>query len=92
MRKSELIQKIAENTNASPKEVKEILRGLAEIITQETVKGGEVPLPDVGKFKVRRMSARVGRNPKSGETLQIPAKRKLHFVCSKELKEKIANN
>lgn len=92
MRKSELIQKIAENTNASPNEIKEILRSLAEIITEETIKGGEVPLPDVGKFKVRRMSARIGRNPKSGETLQIPAKWKVHFTCCKELKEKITNS
>lgn len=89
MRKSELIKLLSARINASQSEVSEILQHLAEIIHAEMLTGGEVPLPGVGKFKVRRTSPRVGRNPKSGETLQIPASRKVCFICSKDLKEKI---
>lgn len=49
--------------------------------------GGELSLPGVGKLKVKQAAARPGRNPKTGETLTIPAHKKVVFTACKELKE-----
>ena len=46
-----------------------------------------MPLPHIGKLQVRDVAARTGRNPKTGEPVEIPAKRKAVLVAGKELKE-----
>ena len=48
--------------------------------------GGEVPLKGLGKFKVQNRKARVGRNPLTGEPVQIPAKTVVKFTVAKQLK------
>ena len=53
----------------------------------ELLGGGEVTLPRLGKFKSKAVAARKGRNPRTGEILEIPAGKKLVFITCKELKE-----
>ena len=62
------------------------LDSLCEVAVAELLGGGEVPLPGLGKLKLRKTAARKGRNPRTGETLDIPAGKKVLFVTGKELK------
>ena len=64
-----------------------LLNCLCKVIAEELAAGGEVPLPHIGKLQVRDVAARTGRNPKTGEPVEIPAKRKAVLVAGKELKE-----
>lgn len=91
MKKTELVAAIvnsAEETTTKP--VSNILDVLAAIITRELKSGVVVPLPGLGKFKVKDRAARTGRNPQTGAEVKIPAKRVVRFSPSKELKEAIA--
>lgn len=63
------------------------LNNLGSIIAAELLGGGEVTLPGVGKLKVTRLPARQGRNPRTGEPLAIPARKKAVLAMGKELKE-----
>lgn len=63
------------------------LDSLCEVAVAELLGGGEVPLPGLGKLKLRKTAARKGRNPRTGETLDIPAGKKVLFVPSKDLKD-----
>lgn len=63
------------------------LDSLCEVAAAELLGGGEVPLPGIGKLKAKTTAARKGRNPRTGESLDIPAGKKVLFVACKELKE-----
>lgn len=60
---------------------------LCEVAAAELLGGGEVSLPGLGKLKVKVTNARTGRNPKTGEAIEIPAGRKVIFTPGKEFKE-----
>ena len=60
---------------------------LCGVAAAELLGCGEVPLPGVGKLKAKTTAARKGRNPRTGESVDIPAGKKVHFVACKELKE-----
>lgn len=89
MTKAELIKKWHESTanTHSVADAGVVYDSLCNIIAAELLGGGEVPLPGVGKLKVKATPARAGRNPKTGEAINIPAGRKVVFVAGKELKE-----
>lgn len=57
------------------------------VIPQVLAAGDEVPLPGIGKLKVKNIPARTGRNPKTGETINIPAKVKAVLVMSKAFQD-----
>lgn len=63
------------------------LDSLCEVAVSELLGGGEVPLPGLGKLKSRDVAARKGRNPRTGETLDIPAHKAVMFAACKDLKE-----
>ena len=89
MTKAELIaawQEATEHyiTNA---QAKEYLDRLCCIMTAELLGGGEVPLPGIGKLKVKLVAARAGRNPKTGEAIDIPAGTKVTLKVGKEMRE-----
>ena len=58
-----------------------------KVAAAELLGGGEVPLPGLGKLKVKATSARTGRNPNTGEVINIPAGQKVVFTPGKEFKE-----
>ena len=68
-----------------------LLNTLCKVIAAELAAGGEVPLPHIGKLKVRDVAARAGRNPKTGEALEIPAKRKAVLVPGVTMKDALAS-
>ena len=89
MKKAELIDLYAEATRLSKKEAAEDFARLCDIMAAELLAGGEVPLPGIGKLKVQTAKARTARNPRSGEQVSVPAKKKVKFVVGKELKESL---
>ncbi len=85
MNKAGLIDAIAVKT-ATKKEAQEIVDTIWNTIKSSLKKQEDVAISGFGTFKVKQTKARMGRNPKTGETIQIPAKKKVAFRVSKELK------
>ncbi|WP_080951363.1 HU family DNA-binding protein [Gluconobacter oxydans] len=90
MKTSDLIDQIAQSTDRSKTEVREILDALLDGILAATKKGEDVTLTGFGKFSVRQLAARQGRNPATGESIEIPASRKLAFSAGKVAKDALA--
>ncbi len=85
MNKTGLIDIIAGKTSTK-KEAQEIVDTIWDTIKGSLKKQEDVAISGFGTFKVKQTKARMGRNPKTGETIQIPAKKKVAFRVSKELK------
>ncbi|WP_036204705.1 HU family DNA-binding protein [Marinobacter sp. MCTG268] len=66
-----------------------VVDGLTEIVQEHLAHGQEVTLPGIGKFSVTERAARSGRNPQTGEELEIPASKAPKFKASKALKEAV---
>lgn len=89
MTKTELIATLATQAKMEKKQSKVFLEGLTAVVEKTIRKGGEVPLKGLGKFKVVRRKARMGRNPATGEAIKIPAKTVVRFTVAKALKDLI---
>ncbi|MFH1519761.1 MAG: HU family DNA-binding protein [Candidatus Omnitrophota bacterium] len=85
MNKAQLVEAIVAKT-ATKKEAQEIVDTIWCTIKASLKKQEDVAISGFGTFKVKQTKARMGRNPKTGETIQIPAKKKIAFRVSKELK------
>ncbi len=89
MTKTELIQALAEAATLEKKQAKAFLEALTAVVEKNIKKGGEVPLKGLGKFRVVKRKARMGRNPATGEAIKIPAKTVVKFTVTKSLKDLI---
>ncbi len=89
MTKTELIQALAETATLEKKQAKAFLEGLTALVEKNVKKGGEVPLKGLGKFRVVKRKARMGRNPATGEPIKIAAKTVVKFTVAKSLKDLI---
>jgi len=87
MTRTEVIEALANRTNMEKRDVKQFLEHLTGLVEDEMRKGGEVPLKGLGKFKVQHRKARTGRNPLTGQEIQIPAKTVAKFTLAKTLKD-----
>jgi len=85
--KTQLAAAIADKAGITKKQAKDILEHLAELAYKHAKNG--FTLPGIGKLVVRNRAARIGRNPKTGEQIQIPAKRVVKFRVAKACKEAI---
>ena len=83
----ELARTIAEKTELSSNQVESVLKEMESAIAAQLGQKGEVRLPGFGTFKTSERAAREGRNPKTGEPLQIAARTAVSFVPGKSLKE-----
>jgi DNA-binding protein HU-beta len=90
MNQSELVITTAQVSGVSKKEVEHVLKTAGDVIAAHLAEGGEVPLPGLGKLSVKARAAREGRNPATGEALQIAAKKVPHFSPAKALKDAVA--
>jgi len=88
--KSQLLSELAEKTELSKKKVDEFLEALTAIAYKEAKSVGKFTLPGFGILKLVQRAARAGRNPATGETIQIPAKTVVKMTLSKAAKEAIA--
>ena len=90
MIKSELIENLAsENTHLTHGEVERVVNVVLGRMTGAMADGGRVELRGFGAFSVRARPARAGRNPRTGETVEVPAKSVPFFKSGKELRERL---
>ena len=89
MNKTELIAAVAAKTGLTKKDAERVINATVESITESLVKGDKVQVSGFGIFEVKTREARVGRNPRTKETIQIPATRLPAFKASKTLKDTI---
>jgi DNA-binding protein HU-beta len=89
MNTTELVEKLASAQGLTKVAAKALVDDVLKAITDAAVAGEEVNLPGFGKFKVKESPAREGRNPSTGATVQIAASKKVTFVPSKTLKDKV---
>ena len=87
--KDQLVTDLAESTDVSKATVRALLEQLGEIVSDALEHGEELTLPGIGKLKVDQRPARTGRNPQTGATLQIAAKKVVKFVPAKALTDAI---
>ena len=90
MNKTELIAAVAEKANLSKKDAEAAVSAVLDAVTDELVKGGKVQLIGFGSFDVRERAAKQGRNPKTGEAMQIPATKVPAFKAGNALKNAVA--
>ena len=90
MIKSELVQKIAEkNSHLSHREVERLVSAMFDEITNALSAGGRVELRGFGAFSVKSRPGRVGRNPRTGQKVEISEKNVPYFKTGKLLKERL---
>ena len=89
MNKAELIDAIALKANLSKKDADAALSATVAAITEALKAGDKVQLVGFGTFAVKARAARTGRNPKTGETIEVPASKHLTFSASKALKDQL---
>ena len=80
---------MAEKHEMSKKMMNEIMDDLIAHLVKNLKKGNRIRMAGLGILQVKKRSARMGRNPATGETIKIPAKKKIAFRAAKELKEAV---
>ncbi len=90
MNKTELIAAVAEQAGLTKKDAERVLTAAFDTITASLAKGDRVQVSGFGIFEVKAREARVGRNPRTKETIQIPATKTPVFKAAKALKDTVA--
>jgi DNA-binding protein HU-beta len=91
MSKTQLATELAEATGTNKKTATQFLESLSEIAYREAKKNGEFTVPGLGKLVKSHRAARTGRNPQTGEPIQIKARTALKFRVAKAAKDSILN-
>ena len=89
MTKAELVDEVARNSDLSKKDAEVIVQTVLDSIVDSLKSGEKVELRGFGSFRLRERASRLGRNPKTGEKVHVPAKRVPYFKPGKDLKELI---
>ncbi|MFC3908147.1 HU family DNA-binding protein [Legionella dresdenensis] len=89
MNKSELVDAIASGSGITKAEASRVIGVFTQAITDALKNGDQVVLPGFGSFSTGNRSARTGRNPQTGKTIQIKASRVAKFKAGKSLKEAV---
>ncbi|MEZ0496422.1 HU family DNA-binding protein [Sphingomonas sp. IW22] len=89
MNNSDLADRIADSHGVSKADARKLVDGVFAAIVDAAAGGDEIALSGFGKFKVKDSPAREGRNPSTGETIQIAASKKLGFTPAKAVKDKL---
>lgn len=89
MTKADIVEKVFEKIGLSKKEAQEIIEILFDTIKQSLVDGESVKISGFGTFNVRQKMSRKGRNPKTGEELEITPRRVISFKVSNNLKSEL---
>ena len=92
MTKAELVEKVSGKINLTKKQTEVVVNTVFQSITDSLSDGKKVELRGFGSFRIRERSARVGRNPKSGAQVDVPAKRVPFFKAGKDLRELVDKN
>lgn len=89
MNKAELVSAVAEKTGMSKKDSEKAVNAAFDTITEALAAGDKVQLVGFGAFEVKERGARIGRNPKTKEEIEIPASRVASLKVGKALKEAV---
>ena len=89
MKKAELVEAIAKKTGLTKADANRALEATFEVITAALKKGERVPVAGFGTFNVSKRKAREGRNPQTGATVKIPARKAVTFKAGTALKESV---
>jgi integration host factor subunit beta len=87
MTKAELVEEVARSTELTKKHAEIIVNTVFESIVDSLKAGEKIELRGFGSFRIRRRGARMGRNPKTGDRVEVPAKRIPYFKPGKDLRE-----
>ncbi|GHU60264.1 transcriptional regulator [Clostridia bacterium] len=90
MNKADLINVVAESSGLSKKDTERVINNTIKAISDALVEGDKVQLVGFGVFEVKSRAARVGRNPRTSESISIPASRLPLFKAGKALKDAVA--
>jgi DNA-binding protein HU-beta len=89
MTQSRVMEHLVNTVGISRKDAKLALDELNTLVVRELKKEGSIRLAGLGIFRKRKLAARVGRNPATGEQIKIPARTRLRFTPAKALKESV---
>lgn len=92
MNKTELIKQMAAESGLTQEQTGKALDALCAVICDELGKGGEVEIKGFGSFFATERNERIGRNPKTGESVHIPASRSPKFKAGKSLKDAVSGS
>lgn len=89
MTKADLVEEVAKAVEVPKKDAERIVKTVFDSVTNALHRGEKIELRGFGSFRLRERKARIGRNPKTGETVNVPSKKVPYFKAGKELKELI---
>jgi DNA-binding protein HU-beta len=89
MTQTQMTAYLADKIGITKRQAKSALDELNELVTRQLKKEGLLRLAGLGVFRKRRLKARVGRNPATGEQIKIPARTRLRFTPAKALKDSV---
>lgn len=87
--KSDIVDAVASATGLTKKDASDALDAITDSITASLADGDRVQLPNFGSFSISERAAREGRNPATGDTIQIPASKNVRFKAGKALKDAV---
>ena len=89
MTQTAIVKELAESSGINNRVAKQFMESLAELAVRETKKNGVFILPGIGRLVRADRKARIGRNPSTGESIKIPAKKVVKFRIAKSVKDAI---
>ena len=90
--KKQLVEKISLDTKQTKVRTKETVQLFLDTITNELKNGNRIELRDFGVFEVKERAARVGRNPRTGDTVKVPARKVVSFKVGRKMKQYVADS
>ncbi len=92
MNKNELVKAIEERTGLAKDDIDKVVKAFTEVVADELAKDGKVQMIGFGTFETSKRAAHEGRNPMTGEKIQVPASRTPKFKPGRSLKERVDSN
>lgn len=89
MNHKDLINALSAHTGESKAKTENFLKGLADIVGDQLAEQGQITLHNIGTLRVVESAARTGRNPQTGEAIEIPAGKRIKLKAAKVLKEAV---
>ena len=91
MNKSELVEIVATRTNVTKKRAEDLVNLIFDSMVEAMARGDRIEIRGLGSFVVKEYGAYTGRNPRTGESIQVKPKKLPFFKVGKELKERVDN-
>ena len=89
MTKKDIVTKVSNDTNVAQVDVKKVVQRTLDVVVESLERGETVELRNFGVFKVKNRRGRIGRNPRTGEEVQVPEKKVVVFKPGLILKAKV---